>query len=663
MSVKTQTNEIIDRFSAAATSNGAFKIHGSYQTTYDQGVYGCLITSPSRRTQRALGVDREVLAVVSTFENQQTRTIRFVKHEISESLGRYESSIAIVIHSDPHGNEKLKNWGKEDGISILPVQARRLAVEERGDLLNILCTELYSHDPFDITGPVSDDHNFFGRREEAIELARKLRNGQIRSCLGIRKVGKTSIINRVLREIKRSHDCISIMVDCSGDGIWSMTAAQLLSSMANAVDYATSSNDYSTVVSSKQQPSITDAVQALEARILRCNKPLIFIFDEVDYITPGSPTAKGWKVEFNIFWRNLRRIFQECDRLGNTASILVSGVSSYWFTVESIEGIENAALSFIPEEYLNPMPLGATTAMLRRLSTTAGLIFTPVALEAIAKSSGNMPYWARKCCSYINRQIPVNGRPREIAEDVVLPLIDDFVSKEGVAIAEIALNHLFRVHPLLQEAVSKCYDGHIDEVAAVLKSVLFQYGILTFSHQISGSMMSRAFESLRKASAESQVDARPEDGVQWVSSRPDLTEWAEELATIGKRRNILERKLRAIVLNFLRLDTLRKRDGRPVRERVKDRVLRRLPTAQRDRFHHLSAEDTLARFTWKQLTELMEGEWALFDPVFNDRKMFSDYCDIVNDRPDTHAKATDQADIALYRRALSWLEEKLAKIE
>lgn len=442
-----------------------------------------------------------------------------------------------------------------------------------------------------------------------------------------------------------------------------MTAAGLISSMAEAVSYATRSSDYTNVVSSSSDVPISEAVQALEEQIRECKKPLIFIFDEVDYITPGSPTSPGWRTEFNVFWRDLRWIFQECDRLGKNASILVSGVSSYWFTVESIEGVENAALSFIPEEYLNPMPLGATTAMLKRLSNTAGLLFAPAALEAIARSSGNMPYWARKCCSYINRQIPVAGRPREIREEAVRPLIDDFVSNEGVAIAEVALGHLFRVHPLLRDAVSSCYDGHIDVVSDTLRSVLVQYGILTFRHEISGSMMSRAFESLRKGIEEVGASRDRDAPPEWVPNRRNLDEWAEELATIGKRRNVLEKNLRAIVVNFIRLDSLRNKGKQPVREKVKQRVLRRIPSEQRTRFDHLSADDTLSQFTWKQLTELIEEEWRLFDAVFNDKRAFSDYCDIVNDRPDTHAKDTDQADVALYRRALGWLEEKLARIE
>ena len=34
---------------------------------------------------------------------------------------RYESSLAIVIHLDPEGDSKLKNWGRDLSVSILPI--------------------------------------------------------------------------------------------------------------------------------------------------------------------------------------------------------------------------------------------------------------------------------------------------------------------------------------------------------------------------------------------------------------------------------------------------------------------------------------------------------------------------------------------------------------
>ena len=275
-SIKHEINQCLDRFSQAA--RGLFEVTNRYITSYEQGHYGCVVAKPTRRMRAALGVDREILAVVSTFVDQQQRTIKFVEHEIEDSQGRYENSLAIIMHKDPDGDAKLKNWGREQGISVLPVSLGSLSKCESEDrrttLEKILCVELYSHDPFDVTGPVSDDQNFFGRREEAIDLARKLQRGQIRACFGIRKVGKTSIINRVVREMRKSHDCRTVMVDCSRDEVWAMDAPQLLASMSAAV--ADGSAGYVVAEGVGESVSLKDACVGLQNGALGCQRPLVF---------------------------------------------------------------------------------------------------------------------------------------------------------------------------------------------------------------------------------------------------------------------------------------------------------------------------------------------------------------------------------------------------
>jgi hypothetical protein len=116
MSIESQIADLLDRFSAVTA--GLFDITGRYQTAYEQGIYGCAIAKPTKRMKIALGIDREVLVVASTFSDQQTRTIKFVKREIETSSGRYENTLAIIIHNDAEGNYKLKNWGRDQGLSI-----------------------------------------------------------------------------------------------------------------------------------------------------------------------------------------------------------------------------------------------------------------------------------------------------------------------------------------------------------------------------------------------------------------------------------------------------------------------------------------------------------------------------------------------------------------
>jgi hypothetical protein len=232
-------------------------------------------------------------------------------------------------------------------------------------------------------------------------------------------------------------------------------------------------------------------------------------------------------------------------------SILVGGVSAFWFSIESIDGIENAALFFIPEEYLSPMPEGATVAMLRRLGRVAGLQLDDGAGKIVAKATGNMPYWARKCCSYVHRHIPVTKRPCAVTREQIEPLVNAFVAEEGAAMSEVALRHLFRVHPGLQNATRECHSGHGNNVPEPLRRALRRYGVLSASDTLSGAMMSEAFASIVSQPAGSEI---VNDAVRNSDGAHGLGEWAEELAALSRRRNILERRLRDMVVNFIRFD-------------------------------------------------------------------------------------------------------------
>lgn len=652
--IEVELDDLVDNFSNY--SNGLFEITGKYTKTYDQAFYLCAIVKPTKRIKAALSVDREILVVSSNFKDQQQRTIKLVKQEIENSGGRFESTIAIILHKDKEGNSKLKNWGRDQGLSILPLNG--LNLDKWKDLEKELCTELYSHDPFDITGPVSDDGNFFGRRDEAIELARKLQRGQIHSCLGIRKVGKTSIINRVISEIEKNHDCITIMIDCSRDDIWHLNAAQLLSSIADTFkESLEKSLNYSVLKVSKNNLGVSVARDNLQLSLNGFSKKLIIVFDEIDYITPGSPTNSEWRNEFNSFWRGLRAVYQECARQSKQLSLLVGGVSTYWFTVESINDIENSALLFVPEEYLSPMPEGATVAMLKRLGRIAGLNFDESVAVEIAKATGNMPYWARKCCSYIHRNINISSRPYQLKNEEVQRLINLFVSEEGSAISEVALRHLFKVHPQLLDSTRKCLAGKSSEVPKSLRRVLVRYGVLTNDFILSGLMIQNGFKSLEESfDTNSASDIKNEKNETKINS---LNEWAEEIAALGKRRNLLEKRLRDLVLNFIRFDAFSKGKA----SEAKGRVLSILPEPQRIKLNGFTAEDIISRFLWTDLYKLIIKEKEIFNKIIGDQAQFTRNCEIVNDRFDAHAKEADQADFALYRRSLKYLEDKIAEFQ
>jgi hypothetical protein len=233
------------------------------------------------------------------------------------------------------------------------------------------------------------------------------------------------------------------MVDCSKDAIWSMSAAQLLAAIEKAVETAYDDEEeyYAAARSYPAEVSISAACDALISTLKKAKSPVIIFFDEVDYITPSSPTApEKWLTEFNPFWRNLRAVYQEITRTSSCLSVLVSGVSSKWFRVESINGVENAALTFIPEEYLSPLPSGSAIAMIQDIGEVAGLRFGSDIAKQIADSCGNFPFWIRKACSFIHRNIEINARPCEVDSSAASSLLDTFILGYSPAVVKFAIS-------------------------------------------------------------------------------------------------------------------------------------------------------------------------------------------------------------------------------
>jgi len=137
-----------------------------------------------------------------------------------------------------------------------------------------------------------------------------------------------------------------------------------------------------------------------------------------------------------------------------------------------------------------------------------------------------------------------------------------------------------------------------------------------------------------------------------------LGDWAEELQLIGKRRNLLEKRLRELVINFIKFTALSDPNSKP----AKERILNGVNDKRRVDLSHLSIHELGEGLYWLEVVNLIKREWEIFQKVFGDKTQFKDNADIVNDCPDAHAKTIDLADVALYRRALTRFEEKLARL-
>ena len=622
------------------------------------GSYFSIFARPSKRLRAILDIEREILIAGNVYYEQQVRSLAYAKKQIEDSNGRLEPNLCIIVHCDPKGNSKLKKWGRQQGIAVLPIYARNGNVPSASDFERALSFELFSQDPFDVTGPVASDAQFFGRRTEAQELARKLQNGQIRAHLGIRKIGKTSIMHRVLREVEENYNCNVIFIDCQNDSIFNSSAADLLISIArliNKFESGGSGEVYDLEIVEKSK-DISEAAKEFVKSIGTLTVPCIIAFDEVDYITPSSPTAQHWRRDFVDFWRNVRAGYQSAARTGKNLSVLVCGVSSKWFSVESVDGVENAALSFVPEEYLSPLPRGAATAMIKNVGIMAGLQFEDAAADAVAAACSDMPFWIRKACSYIHGRTDTAARPLTLNEQAIRPSLNHFVQNEGAGLATVALQHLFRVYPELKPTALAVLNNEKEREVASAVRVLKQYGLVSSNGQMSGAMV---VAGLRGVTDADEIDLAPSgtDLPKSNSMTLGLSDWIEEIQLISRRRNLIEKRLREVVFNFIRFVSLN-----DVNKNSKDIIISSLDDRRKIELSGYKLEEIAERIYWRELINIVVRNWAIFDKLFHDKKILNQNSELINERPDAHAKNIDLADVALYRRSLDWFERCLERI-
>ncbi|MEJ8574156.1 hypothetical protein [Microbaculum marinum] len=646
----------LDKLSAETQSamDGLFVINYESLRQFETGEYFVLFGRGSKRVRNILGIEREILILGNVYADQQARSIRFARRLINESDGRLESTLCVIVHQDGRGNTKLKRWGRENGLAIIPVYTSTGILPRGQELERLLSYEFFTQDPFDVTGPVASDAQFFGRRTEAQELARKLHFGHIRSCFGIRKIGKTSILHRVLVEIKNNYDATTLFIDCQRDDVFTLDAAGLLCSIEQSLrGLRESGQSYAEVNATPFSGTTAEATNRFQAILEQFDVPVIIVFDEIDYITPSNGGAPQWRHGFVDFWRNVRAAYHAAARADRKVSLLVSGVSSRWFSVESIAGVENAALAFIPEEYLSPLPRGAANAMIRSIGGMAGLRFEEDALESISSFCSDMPFWIRKTCSSLHGKLEIAARPITLSAATVSTMLDDYGRDEGAALAKVALQHLFRVYPELRgAALSLLEDGAA--LPPNLHRTLTRYGITAANGAISGTMMRMA---LLMIAEEQPIVDESSDSAEG-EARSLMDEWAEELAAISYRRNVIERSLRSIVINFLRVSALSSKDG----PSAKATLLAAVNQKRRAELEPFNLDLIAEKLYWLELVAIINKHWSLFERIFGDKAVFNRNAEIVSDRPDAHAKQLEPSDIAMHRRALQWLDERIARV-
>ncbi len=234
---------------------------------------------------------------------------------------------------------------------------------------------------------------------------------------------------------------------------------------------------------------------------------------------------------------------------------------------------------------------------------------------------------------------------------------------EGASLAATSLTQLIRVFPEMERVASSLMTGtpSLSALPQALVSAFGRYGFL--ENDSPGPMVGAGLKvwwsGESGASVAQKLPFELEAGAAQVSvlsaSEAGSDLWADLLSEVNRSRNILENQMREFASSVLKIEASGRADGqKPI-----DLIGKAIPANRRDDILRLGVSAAMKKLLWLDLVNICTKYWPSFEKHLGDKSKFVLHCEIVNDRPDAHAKDIDAADLALQRRSISYLQEKI----
>lgn len=612
--------------------------------------YRYVLIKPIDIFQEMFNIDREIVAVFSSYESFEPRTLDAFDAAIKRHQKlRIERICSVIISKDENIETKLRDLLQNDQESqiVVPFTYQELldGISDPFFFRNRFQKHFYTRDLFASEAPLKKDLYFFGRTSLVHSLVNRHSSGQVSGLFGLRKTGKTSVIFGVQRTLERDGKK-SVFVDCQNPAFhrnrWNKALRYVLIEMKQQYNLTER-------IGNEEQYTEENASTLFEKHLTRMQKELgsqnvLLIFDEIENITPTVSPTKHWRdnKDFVYFWQTLRSLFQ---KLPNVFSYLIVGTNPLCVELSRVEGVDNPIYGQIPLEYIPRFDVPDVREMVRRLGRIMGLQFQEVLYGKMTEDFGGHPYLIRHLCSVINksikgkRPVKVNKTHYEDAKklfmrdyshhiDMILDVLKNYFNDEFEMLMMLAIgdNDTFNEFA----SMSNIYTNH-----------LLGYGIIEDND--------RDF-SFRVEAIKDFLFGR-------YKYKRIAMDHEEMLSEISERRNNLEPQLRRLC----RMQLLVLYGEATAR----DYVIGILGTDGKRRCGSLSysecfdARKSLLYFS--DLVKIINKYWDAFKNIFGpDRGSIIGKLEIINKyRADAHAKPITKSEFQMFRLSIEEIENSI----
>lgn len=369
---------------------------------------------PNKPLREILDISREVLLWVTEFPDFQAKTVRQAAYIIQQCSPRLADSIALIVSADDDTRQRVEEMTEKQHTHYLGFSIKELLEclpLGKNEFIPLLQTRFYTKDLYYVSTAITSTAAFFGRRGALSEMVGALRQGTSHIALfGLRKMGKTSVLFRLLDLIRGSTDVFYAHLDIQRlDSInpsteyflWSV--GEQLRDSNKAIRSIRSfrlfgqHTSFGTIV---QKDTIPEDFDYDIRQILNStSQRIIILIDEVELMSPETP-GSNWGNAFVRCWRLLRGLDQQYQ---GRFSFFITGTNPRCIESNKLDGIENPAYNYFTKRFLSPLLPDESNEMLDRLGLRMGLLWSSECLAHVYTLVGGHPFLLRAFGSHIHK--------------------------------------------------------------------------------------------------------------------------------------------------------------------------------------------------------------------------------------------------------------------
>lgn len=616
-----------------------------------------------------LGDEVLILCCNNSLAEFKSRTKDFLDYLLSstqEFKNRLDKVTCFVVDDcdDIEDIIKFDRAKNPDSRLIVPFSYSELDNGLTDELLQSrLRTFLYERDLFGIAAPLQDENLFFGKDRTNLiaELYGKYRQGEHGGLFGLRRIGKTSILNLLRQRVDQSGG-VAIYLDCSKyhHHRWNTFLHQIVTDIEKRYrdkysgllhvlpDGYSLPPEASRYNEPKAPISFEEDISSLYYALGRTR--ILLIFDEIEQIGYTTSPSGHWKSgnDSLYFWQAIRSIFQTNSSL---LSFIITGVNPKSIEISKINGTDNPIFNGLSAQYISLFDFDDVRKMVSNIGGYLGLRFDEEIFTKLIDDYGGHPFLIRQVCSRMNSEVldRHEERPYTISKYSYEKHADDYQSQMAGVIEQI-LGVLQDYYPAEYELLKTLA---LDGSSAFKKKL--QFGESTVAHLLGYCLIKKDNDDyfVRIQSISKYI----RDKYRYDQT---LTNWEDKRTRISIRRNDIELKLRKIVSMQFQL-----KFGKKSKEHLVTQ-LKNTTTDKTQETKLLSCDfkSAMQEIYFSQLKTLVTKNWKDYERLFNDRVKFEQFFDVINTfRADAHAKELGEEDEAILNLAFRYFENALKDID